>query len=59
MSQAGGQDNVFQAHISFGLDGCGSHQRYNGASYFDTGNNSLVLVILNESLFPCFFHSRN
>ena len=42
MSQAGGQDNVFQAHISFGLDGCGSHQRYNGASYFDTGNNSLV-----------------
>lgn len=41
---AGGEDNEFEAHVSFGLDGCGSHAKYNGPSYFNTGIDTGNLI---------------
>ena len=38
MDKSEGDGNVFETEVSFGLDGCGSHSRYNGQDGIDTGN---------------------
>ena len=44
MKESDGDGKKFDAHISFGLDGCGTHSRYNGPSYMKTGIDTKNLI---------------